>query len=95
MLSTTDIAVPRARVGPGANPDAAMTGPSDSAGEDPLVATITDLVARLREHAAAPDAVLACSELLDIVGTRAHVLAILIFSLLNFLIIRRLAGGEK
>ena len=78
MPLTTDTSAPRnsAGPGPGMPPE-----PKDSQ----LVATIDDLIARLREHAGRPDAVLTCDDLLQLVGTKAHVLAILLFSLLNLL----------
>lgn len=64
-----------------------MTSEADrtSVDSDPIVETIADVVARLREHTSAPDAVLTCSDLLQLVGTRSHLIAILIFSLLNLL----------
>ena len=52
---------------------------------DSLVTIIDDLVARLREHADKPDAVLTCNDLLQLVGHKAYVLALLLFALLNLL----------
>ena len=56
-----------------------------SADDDPIVAIVDDVVARLRQLADDPDAVLTCDLLLEVIGNRAHVMAIFIFSLLNLL----------
>jgi len=56
-----------------------------SAAPDPIVEIVSDMVLRLRAHSGRPGAVLTCSDLLRLVGDRAHTLALLLFSLLNLL----------
>ncbi len=53
--------------------------------EDPIEAVVGGVVTRLREHAEDPEASLSCNDLLALVGPRSHILAILLFSLLNLL----------
>ena len=52
---------------------------------DPIVPIVDGIVAKLRTHAAKPDAELTCNDLLAMIGEHSHVLAILIFALLNLL----------
>lgn len=53
--------------------------------EDPIEAVVGGVIERLRAHAEAPDASLSCNDLLALVGSRSHVVAILLFALLNLL----------
>lgn len=52
---------------------------------DPIIPIVDVIVAQLRERAGRPDAVLTCADLLAMVGERSHVLAIMLFALLNLL----------
>lgn len=65
----------------------ASTSPSEAAlqDEDPIEAVVAGVIGRLRAHAGDLEASLSCNELLALVGPRSHILAILIFSLLNLL----------
>ncbi|WP_423068635.1 exopolysaccharide biosynthesis protein [Devosia sp. CN2-171] len=53
--------------------------------EDPMEAVVGGVIERLRAHAEAPDASLSCNDLLALVGPRSHLVAILLFALLNLL----------
>lgn len=53
--------------------------------EDPIEAVVSGVIGRLRAHAEVPDASLSCNDLLALVGPRSHVVAILLFALLNLL----------
>ncbi len=53
--------------------------------EDPIEEVIADLIAKLRPIADQPDSKLTCADVLSLVGSHSHVLALLIFSLLNLL----------
>lgn len=55
------------------------------ADEDPIERIVSDVVKRLQVLADAPDAALTCNGLIELIGSRSHTLAILIFSLLNLL----------
>ncbi len=52
---------------------------------DPIIPIVDVIVAQLRERAGRPDAALTCADLLAMVGERSHVLAIMLFALLNLL----------
>lgn len=52
---------------------------------DPIIPIVDGVVAQLRERAAKPDAALTCADLLALVGPQSHVLALLLFALLNLL----------
>jgi len=52
---------------------------------DPIIPIVDVIVAQLRERAGRPDAVLTSADLLVMVGERSHVLAIMLFALLNLL----------
>lgn len=52
---------------------------------DPIIPIVDQIVAQLRERAGRPDAALSCADLLLMVGERSHVLAIMLFALLNLL----------
>jgi hypothetical protein len=52
---------------------------------DPIIPIVDVIVAQLRERAERPDAALTCADLLAMVGERSHVLAIMLFALLNLL----------
>lgn len=54
-------------------------------GETPLEAILADVLGRMRLIAEDPDPKLTCDRVIEIVGPRSHVLAILIFALLNLL----------
>lgn len=56
-----------------------------SSDEDPIEAVVGGVITRLRAHAQDPEASLTCNDLLALVGQRSHILAILLFSLLNLL----------
>jgi hypothetical protein len=53
--------------------------------ETPLETILSDVLERMRLLADSPDPRLTCNGVIDIVGPRSHVLAILIFSVLNLL----------
>lgn len=53
--------------------------------EDPIEAVVGGVITRLRAHAEDPEALFTCNDLLALVGPRSHILAILLFSLLNLL----------
>jgi hypothetical protein len=59
--------------------------PSVTPPKDPLDATIDAFIERLEVLAKRPDARLTCDGLIQVIGPRAHALALLIFSLLNLL----------
>ncbi|HWV21945.1 MAG TPA: exopolysaccharide biosynthesis protein [Devosia sp.] len=52
---------------------------------DPIIPIVDVIVAQLRERAERPNAALNAADLLTIVGERSHVLAIMLFALLNLL----------
>lgn len=52
---------------------------------DPIIPIVDDIVGQLRDHAQKPDAALTAADLLALVGPRSHVLAIMLFALLNLL----------
>lgn len=52
---------------------------------DPIIPIVDVIVAQLRERADQPGAALTCADLLNMVGERSHVLAIMLFALLNLL----------
>lgn len=62
-----------------------MTDDAISEDHDPIVPIVDDIVRQLRERAAKADAVLTCADLLALVGPTSHVVAILLFALLNLL----------
>lgn len=64
-----------------ADATASRPGPDD----DPIEGVIAELIARLKPIADQPEPKLTCDELLRLVGAHSHVLALLIFSLLNLL----------
>jgi hypothetical protein len=64
----------------GMSPSEALAGE-----EDPMEAVVGGVIERLRAHAEAPDASLSCNDLLALVGPRSHLVAILLFALLNLL----------
>lgn len=59
--------------------------PTPGPDEDPIVDTVTALAKRFGEFAEEPGAVLTCDKLLQVIGSRSHLLSILIFCLLNLL----------
>lgn len=64
---------------------AGMTDKGSGHHHDPIIPIVDVIVAKLRERAEQPDAVLTCADLLGMVGERSHVLAIMLFALLNLL----------
>ncbi|MBJ3786346.1 exopolysaccharide biosynthesis protein [Devosia sediminis] len=62
-----------------------MSDDAIKAHADPVIPIVDGIVAKLRAHAAGPDAALTCDDLLAMVGHQSHVLAIMIFALLNLL----------
>ncbi|MDC9823507.1 exopolysaccharide biosynthesis protein [Devosia sp. ZB163] len=56
-----------------------------SSAEDPIETVVAEVIARLRHAADEPDATLTCNDVLKLVGPRSHVIAILMFSLLNLI----------
>lgn len=52
---------------------------------DPVEELFSDLLAKLQRRAEQPDAALTCNDLMEIMGPNSHVLALLVFSLLNLL----------
>lgn len=52
---------------------------------DPIIPIVDVIVAQLRERAEQPGAALTSADLLNMVGERSHVLAIMLFALLNLL----------
>ena len=56
-----------------------------SSAEDPIETVVAEVIARLRHAADEPDATLTCNDVLRLVGPRSHVIAILMFSLLNLI----------
>ena len=73
--------------GDGSTGVAGMTdeSPGHDHGHDPIIPIVDVIVAQLRERAEQPDAALTCADLLAMVGERSHVLAIMLFALLNLL----------
>ena len=59
--------------------------PTPGSDEDPIVDTVMALATRFGEFAKEPGAVLTCDKLLQVIGSRSHLLSILIFCLLNLL----------
>lgn len=60
-----------------------MTGPADT--RTPLEAMVSSVLDRIRDIAEDPTGKLTCNGLVEIVGPDSHVLAILVFSVLNLL----------
>lgn len=52
---------------------------------DPIIPIIDGIVAQLHERAERPDTAFTCADLLTLVGTGSHVLALMLFALLNLL----------
>jgi len=52
---------------------------------DPIIPIVDGIVAQLRERAERPGSAFTCADLLALVGTRSHVLALMLFALLNLL----------
>ena len=65
----------------------ATLSPSEAAPRDeaPIEVVVGGVVERLRAHADQPESTLTCNDLLGLVGVRSHVVAILLFSLLNLI----------
>src|SRR5690349_12672277 len=61
------------------------TAAPSGAEQDPIQATLSELIAKLRSVAEEPDAQLTCDRLIDLIGIHSHALALLVFSLLNLL----------
>lgn len=59
----------------------------DTAGEhdDPIMPIVDGIVAQLRDWAEKPDATLTCADLIRLIGPGAHVVALMVFALLNLL----------
>jgi hypothetical protein len=64
-----------------AEPATSVPGPH----EDPIEEIFADLIGKLNDLAAQPDAKLTCDDLIRVIGPNSHVLAIFVFSLLNLL----------
>lgn len=62
----------------------AASGPP-GAEQDPIQATLAEMIAKLRQVAAEPDAQITCDGLIELIGIHSHALALLVFSLLNLL----------
>lgn len=62
-----------------------MTDDAIDRDHDPIVPIVDGIVVQLRERAAKADAVLTCTDLLELVGPASHVVALLLFALLNLL----------
>lgn len=65
-------------------PETAQAG-RPGIGDNPLLCMVADLKARIEAEAKRPDAKLTCDDLVRLVGTDSHVLALFVFSLLNTL----------
>lgn len=61
----------------------AATGPPGA--QDPIQATLAEMIAKLRKVAAEPEAKITCNGLIELIGIHSHALALLVFSLLNLL----------
>lgn len=70
---------------PDASPVGSSRPPATALEEDPLNATIEELIGRLDALAATPGAKLTCDDLIAVIGSRSHALALFVFSLLNLL----------
>ena len=53
--------------------------------DDPIIPIVDGISEKLRALAEMPDAALTAADLLELVGPRSHVLALLLFALLNLL----------
>lgn len=62
----------------------AASGPP-GAEQDPIQASLAEMIAKLRKVAAEPDAQITCDGLIELIGIHSHALALLVFSLLNLL----------
>jgi hypothetical protein len=63
----------------------AQAGSMPNSSEDPILDVVADVVQKLQQHEAQPDAELTCNGLLELVGGHSHALALFIFGLLNLL----------
>ena len=62
-----------------------LPAPTPGAEQDPIQATLAEMIAKLRKVAAEPDAQITCNGLIELIGIHSHALALLVFSLLNLL----------
>ena len=56
-----------------------------NAEQNPIQATLAEMIAKLRKVAAEPGAQITCEGLIELIGVHSHALALLVFSLLNLL----------